>query len=141
MTTYNYFIEMQEMCFRISQACKVLDKRGTQDVYAACEHGFGEMAKELNCEEAARVISQDQLDTYLCTKNFCEEQEKQAANEISTKLIGHGCSAADDLACNAILKDLQEDAEKEKKEYASWVEMLDDNQDADAIMERAIKEI
>jgi len=123
MTTYNYFIEMQEMSFRISQACKVMGKRGTQDVYAACERGFGEMAKELNCEEAARVIGQDQLDTYVCTKNFCEEQEKQAADFINTQLVE------------------PEHSEKEKKEYASWVEMLDDNQDADAIMERAIKEI
>ena len=112
MTTYNYFIEMQDMCFRISQACKAMNKRGTQDVYAACERGFGEMAKELNCEEAARNINQDQLDTYACTKNFCEEQAKAAANQITTNLIGHGYSEADEQAGNQILKDLQEDAEK-----------------------------
>ena len=86
MTTYNYFIEMQEMSFRISQACKAMGKRGTQDVYAACERGFGEMAKELNCEEAGSTINQDQLDTYVCTKNFCEEQEKQAASLISNHI-------------------------------------------------------
>ena len=79
MTTYNYMIEMQDMCFRISQACKAMNKRGTQDVYAACERGFGEMAKELNCEEAGRAINQDQLDIYVCTQNFCKEQEKKAA--------------------------------------------------------------
>ncbi len=112
MTTYNYFIEMQEMCFRISQACKAMGKTGTQDVYAACERGFSVMAKELNCEEAGRTITQDQLDTYVCTKNFCEEQEKQAANEITSQLIGHGYSETDEQAGNQILKDLQEDAEK-----------------------------
>ena len=114
MTTYNYFIEMQEMSFRISQACKTMGKRGTQDVYAACERGFCEMAKELNCEEAAHVISQDQLDTYLCTKNFCEEQEKQAANMISSGITGHKYSEADDQACDEIMKDLQADAERSK---------------------------
>lgn len=86
MTTYNYMIEMQEMSFRISQACKAMNKRGTQDVYAACERGFGEMAKELNCEEAGRTITQDQLDTYVCTKNFCEEQTKAAASFIGNQI-------------------------------------------------------
>lgn len=79
MTTYNYMIEMQEMCFRISQACKALGKTGTQDVYAACEKGFREMAKDLTCEDAGRTISQDQLDMYLCTQNFCKEQTQKAA--------------------------------------------------------------
>lgn len=114
MTTYNYMIEMQDMCFRISQACKAMNKRGTQDVYAACERGFGEMAKELNCEEAGRTITQDQLDTYVCTKNFCEEQTKLAADMINTEITGHGFSEADEPAFNEIMKDLQEDAEKSK---------------------------
>ena len=112
MTTYNYFIEMQDMCFRISQACKAMNKRGTQDVYAACERGFGEMAKELNCEEASRTITQDQLDTYVCTKNFCEEQTKQAADMINREITGHHFSEADEPAFNEIMKDLQNDAEK-----------------------------
>lgn len=112
MTTYNYFIEMQDMCFRISQACKAMNKRGTQDVYAACERGFGEMAKELNCEEAGCTITQDQLDTYVCTKNFCEEQTKQAADIINREITGHSFSEADEPAFNEIMKDLQEDAEK-----------------------------
>lgn len=86
MTTYNYFIEMQEMSFRISQACKAMNKRGTQDVYKACELGFSEMAKNLNCEQAGRTITQDQLDTYVCTKNFCEEQTKLAASFISNHM-------------------------------------------------------
>ena len=86
MTTYNYMIEMQEMCFRISQACKSMGKKGTQDVYAACELGFGEMAKALTCEEAGSTITQDQLDTFVCTKNFCAEQEKAAAAFIENQL-------------------------------------------------------
>lgn len=86
MTTYNYMIEMQEMCFRISQACKAMGKTGTQDVYAACELGFGEMAKQLTCEEAGSPINQDQLDTYVCTQNFCKEQEKQAAATIKNQV-------------------------------------------------------
>ena len=76
MTTYNYMIEMQELCFRISQACKTMGKTGTQDVYAACEKGFYEMAKELTCEEAGSAINPDQIDTFICTQNFCIEQER-----------------------------------------------------------------
>ena len=112
MTTYNYMIEMQDMCFRISQACKAMNKRGTQDVYEACERGFGEMAKELTCEEAGRTITQDQLDTYVCTQNFCKVQEKQAAYKINLEITGHKYSETDDQACNEIMKDLQIDAEK-----------------------------
>jgi hypothetical protein len=77
---------MQEMSFRISQACKAMNKRGTQDVYEACERGFSVMAKELNFEEAGRNITQDQLDTYVCTKNFCEEQTNLAASFISNHM-------------------------------------------------------
>lgn len=104
MTTYNYFIEMQDMCFRISQACKAMNKRGTQDVYAACVRGFGEMAKELNCEEAARTINQDQTDTYVCTKNFCEEQEKAAASYISNQidLLPNENQSAEDFMSEAV---------------------------------------
>ena len=79
MTTYNYMIEMQEMCFRITQACKVMGKQGTQDLYAACELGLGKMAKELTCEDAGKTISQDQLDMYACVQNFCKDQEREAA--------------------------------------------------------------
>ena len=86
MTTYNYMIEMQEMCFKIAQACKAMGKTGTQDVYTACEYGFGEMAKQLTCEEASSNINQDQIDTYVCTQNFCAQQEREAAIYIRNQL-------------------------------------------------------
>lgn len=92
MTTYNYMIEMQEMCFRIAQACKALGKKGTYDVYAACEKGYGEMAKELTCEEASKVITQDQVDMFLCIQNFCKEQTEKAAAFIELQISKELCN-------------------------------------------------
>lgn len=82
MTTYNYVSEMQELCFRATQALTVLGKKGTKDFYSAAEIGFSKMMEELNnrpVEEVSKPISQDQLDTLISCKKFVEEQENQAA--------------------------------------------------------------
>ena len=82
MTTYNYVSEMQELCFRATQALTVLGKTGTKDFYSAAEIGFSQQMESLNnkpVEEVSTPINQDQLDTYLSCKKFVEEQENQAA--------------------------------------------------------------
>lgn len=122
MTTYNYFIEMQDMCFRISQACKAMNKRGTQDVYAACEKGFYEMAKELTCEEAGSAINPDQIDTFICTQNFCIEQEKAAGGAIAEyimareKELPNANQSAEDFMAEAVHNKAFMDAISEKSE-------------------------
>lgn len=85
MTYYNYVSEMQEMCFRATQALTVLGKNGTKDFYSAAEVGFSKLMDELNNKPVSEVsvhINQDQLDTLVSTKNFVEEQENQAAGTL-----------------------------------------------------------
>ncbi|MBO7733369.1 MAG: hypothetical protein J6S67_12465 [Methanobrevibacter sp.] len=82
MTTYNYVSEMQELCFRATQALSVMGKDGTKDFYSAAEIGFFKQMDELNnkpVEEVSKPISQDRLDTLIATRKFVEEQEQQAA--------------------------------------------------------------
>ena len=85
MTYYNYVSEMQELCFRATQALTVLGKNGTKDFYSAAEVGFSKLMDELNNKPVSEVsvhINQDQLDTLVSTKNFVEEQENQAAGTL-----------------------------------------------------------
>lgn len=82
MTYYNYVSGMQELCFRATQALTVLGKNGTKDFYSAAEVGFSKLMDELNnkpVEEVSKHINQDQLDTFVSTKEFVENQEHQAA--------------------------------------------------------------
>lgn len=82
MTTYNYVCEMQELCFRATQALTVLGKSGTKDFYSAAEIGYSKMLEELNnmpVEQVSVHVNQDQLDTLVSCKKFVEEQEQQAA--------------------------------------------------------------
>ena len=85
MTYYNYVSEMQELCFRATQALTVLGKNGTKDFYSAAEIGFSTQMEELNNKPVSEVsvsINQDQLDTLVSTKKFVEDQENQAASTL-----------------------------------------------------------
>lgn len=82
MTYYNYVSEMQELCFRATQALTVLGKNGTKDFYSAAEVGFAKELEDLNNKPVGEVsvhINQDQLDTLVSCKKFVETQENQAA--------------------------------------------------------------
>ena len=82
MTYYNYVSEMQELCFRATQALTVLGKTGSKDFYSAAEVGFSKLLDELNnkpIEEVSVHVNQDQLDTLVSCKEFVETQENQAA--------------------------------------------------------------
>lgn len=82
MTLYNYVSEMQELCFRATQALKVMGKTGTMDFYSAAENGFYQLLQELNnkpIEEVSTTVNQDQLDTLVSCKLFVEKQENEAA--------------------------------------------------------------
>lgn len=82
MTYYNYVSEMHSLCFRATQALTVLGKKGTKDFYSAAESGFFKLLDELDNKPVGEIsvhVNQDQLDTLIATKNFVEEQERQAA--------------------------------------------------------------
>ena len=120
MTRYNYLKEMHALCYRVTNALAVIGERGMLDFYTATEKGFYVMLDELSVTEAKETINQSQLDQYLALKAFTEEKEKDAAENLKANV---------------------EESDEAKKEYASWEEMLDDNQAASDILERAMKEI
>ena len=86
MTNYEYAGEMQELCFKISQACKVLEKKGLQDFYAAAGDGFAEVQKKYSVEEAEMAISQDQEEQLESTVAYKKELEKQAAEKLDKEI-------------------------------------------------------
>jgi hypothetical protein len=112
---------MHALCFRVTNALAVIGDRGMLDFYSAAEEGFSVKLDELSVEEAKITINQSQVDQYLALKAFTEEKEMEAAEDLKVKA--------------------QETVIDAEKDYKSWEEMLDDNQTAEAIMEKAIKEI
>ena len=86
MTNYVYAEKMQELCFQISQACKVLEEKGLQDFYGAASDGFAQMRKEYSVEEAAKVISKDQEDQLDATAAYAKELRKEAAEQIDKEI-------------------------------------------------------
>ena len=79
MTYYNYVCEMQELCFRASQALMVTGEKGLEDFYKAAELGFYNCSKDMPIEKANETIGQSQIDAYLQTKKYAEECEDRAA--------------------------------------------------------------
>ena len=82
MTYYNYVSEMQQLCFRATQALDGLGKIGTQDFYAAAEVGFAKLLEDANSKPVSEIshqITKDQADTLNSTREFVAQQEEQAA--------------------------------------------------------------
>ena len=86
MTNYEYAGEMQELCFSISQACKVLEEKGLQDFYGAAGDGFAEMQKKYSVEEAEMVITKDQEEQLEATAAYAKELRNEAANKIDKEI-------------------------------------------------------
>lgn len=82
MTTYNYLSEMQELCFRASQALTVLEDAGLKDFYSAAEQGFFSKMDGMPVPEAEKPINQSQVEQYLITKEFVETKEYEAAEKL-----------------------------------------------------------
>ena len=86
MTKYEYAGEMQELCFKISQVCKVLDDEGMQDFYKATSEGYAKIRKDYSVEEAAMVISDDQEKQLENTAAYAKELQKQAAEKLDKEI-------------------------------------------------------
>lgn len=82
MTYYNYMSDMQQFCFRITQAAIVLKDKALQDFYYAAEEGFNIHANQLSISEAKANIGQNQIEAFLRTKKFCEKKEEEAAYKL-----------------------------------------------------------
>lgn len=86
MTNFEYAGEMQELCFKISQACKVLEEKGLQDFYAAAGDGFADMQKNYSVEEAGMVISKDQEEQLDATAAYAKELRTEAAEKLDKEI-------------------------------------------------------
>ena len=86
MTNYEYAGEMQELSFKISQACKVLEQKGLQDFYKAASDGFAEMRNAYSVEEAAKEISNDQEEQLEATAAYVKELQKEAAEKLDKEI-------------------------------------------------------
>ena len=82
MTVYNYLSSMQELCFRATMALNALGKLGMADFYSAAENGFFSKLDGIPVEEAKQNINQSQIDQYLVTKEFVEQKEREAAEQL-----------------------------------------------------------
>ena len=84
MTTYSYFSEMQQLCFRATQAFIVLEDKGMQDFYSAAEKGFNAECNSLVCDNASAVVNHSQIENYFRLKDFVETKEREAAEKMKT---------------------------------------------------------
>lgn len=119
MTYYTYMTEMQQFCFRITQAAIVLKDKAMQDFYSAAEEGFNIHANQLPISEANSNIGQNQIDAYLRTKKFCEKKEEAAAYKLKEQ--------ADQFK--------PVEGKGPETSYEEWEEMLSDNQIAEEQLE------
>ena len=86
MTNYEYHVEMQRLCFKISQAQKVLEETGLHDFYYATSTGFEELREKMSVEEADRPIDKNQEETLENTSAYLSEVEKQAVEKLDREV-------------------------------------------------------
>ena len=86
MTKYEYAGEMQELCFKISQTCKVLEEQGLQDFYSAASQGFADMQANYSVAEAEMVINKDQEQQLESTAAYVKELQQQAAEKLDKEI-------------------------------------------------------
>lgn len=86
MTNYEYYGEMQELCFKISQAFKVLGDSGLYDFYYAASEGFDEVRKNFTVEEAQRIVDDSELKQLESTAAYVKEVEEQATAKLDQEV-------------------------------------------------------
>lgn len=86
MTIYEYAGEMADLCFKISQAFKVLGDSGLYDFYRAACEGFCELQGSFTVEEAQQLIDNDQERQLESTAAYVKEVQKQAAEKMDLEV-------------------------------------------------------
>ena len=86
MTKYEYAGEMQELCFKVSQACKVLGETGLYDFYYAASEGFAVIRDEYSVEEAQQLVTKDEEEQLESTAAYVKEVQKQAAEKMDLEV-------------------------------------------------------
>ena len=86
MTKYEYTGEMQKLCFKISQACKVLDDKGLQEFYLAASEGYVKIRESYTVEEAQGLVDNKQLDMLESTTAYVKEVQKKAGYKLDLEV-------------------------------------------------------
>lgn len=86
MTYYEYVGEMQELCFKVSQALKVLGECGLYTFYYAASKGYQFIREDLSCAEAGLDTTKDQLEVMESTAAYLKEVEKQACAKLDQEV-------------------------------------------------------
>ena len=86
MTYYEYAGEMQEMCFKISQAYKVLGDTGLYDFYYAASTGFDDIRKTMSVEDAEKPADKDELAILESTAAYYKDVQEQAAKQLDQEV-------------------------------------------------------
>lgn len=82
MTNYEHAGEMQELCFKASQAFRVLEDKGLHDFYLAASNGYEEMRNSYSVEEAENPVDEEQLKTLESVAAYVKEVQQQAAEKL-----------------------------------------------------------
>jgi hypothetical protein len=86
MTNYVYAGEMHELCFKISQAFKVLGERGLHDFYSAASIGYDAMQESMSVAEAGLIITKSQEETLESTAAYYKEITKEACAKLDQEV-------------------------------------------------------
>ncbi|MBO7731544.1 MAG: hypothetical protein J6S67_03305 [Methanobrevibacter sp.] len=80
MTKYMFFIEMQDLCTRASQALKVVSKNPLlSDFYKSAAQGYFRRAEALSAGEAEKKISSELFNRKRDFTKWVESQEIKAS--------------------------------------------------------------
>lgn len=83
MTKYEYYDQLQEICYKAVKALSVTEKENQTliDFYSAAEEGFFHKKENMSVLDAMELINQNQRDGLVKRKAWLEEIEYRAAIE------------------------------------------------------------
>ena len=86
MTNYEYAGEMQELCFKVSQAHKAMGQTGLFEFYLATSEGYAKLREGYSVEEAGAKVTSDQMEMLENSIAYVKDLQKQAADKIGQEI-------------------------------------------------------
>lgn len=86
MTFYEYAGEMQELCFKISQAHKAMGDTGLYDFYFATSRGYEKARDNFSVREAEAYVNEEQMKMLENSRAYVKEVQKQAAEKLDQEV-------------------------------------------------------
>lgn len=82
MTTYHFSEEMEEMCFKLSEAYKVLGDGYMHIFYSAASAGFRVKKSQMTIREGSEFINEEKADVFLRTTELLKKVNKKACRKL-----------------------------------------------------------